>query len=91
MTNQQLAQRLHSAINHRLENYQHRLKATSLALHTLSPLQTLSRGYAIIKDQQQHIVRSSAEVKVGDRITAQLGQGQLQCAVEAVEENSDVL
>jgi len=84
MHNQQLAQRLQSAMKHTLENYQQRIKGNSLALHTLSPLQTLSRGYAINKNQQGHIIRNSHDVSIGDKITTQLGQGQLTCAVEAI-------
>ena len=82
--NQQLAQQLQRAMHHRLDSYQQRLKANSLALHTLSPLQTLSRGYAITKDQQGHIIRSSDDVQVGDQVSTQLGYGQLNCTVDAV-------
>ena len=89
MTNKQLARRLQSAMQHQLFDARQRLKSNSLALHTLSPLQTLSRGYAIIKDQQQRIVRRSNDVKPGDSITAQLGQGRLICAIEAIEDDNN--
>lgn len=85
MHNQQLSQRLQNAMKHSLESYHQRLKANGLALHTLSPLQTLSRGYAIVKDQQGRIIRSSKEVQIGDQVITQLGHGQLTCAVEAVD------
>jgi len=91
MTNQQLSQRLHLTMQHKLSDARLRLKSNGMALHTLSPLQTLSRGYAIIKDEKQRIVRNSKDVKPGDKITTQLGQGQLHCSIEAIEENHDAI
>ena len=84
MRNQQLSQRLQNAMKHTLESFQQRLQSNGLALHTLSPLQTLSRGYAIAKDSQGAIIRNSNDVKTGDKIITQLGHGQLTCAVEAI-------
>lgn len=84
MHNQQLSQRLQNAMKHTLESFQHRLKSNGLALHTLSPLQTLARGYAIAKDSQDRIIRDSSDVQIGDKIITQLGHGQLTCAVEAI-------
>lgn len=84
-TNQQLSQRLHNAMRHFMEKKQQRLKHCAQTLHTLSPLQTLGRGYAIIKDEQQNIIRNSSEVKSGDRISAQLGHGILNCSVDSTE------
>lgn len=83
--NQQLSQRLHSAMKHFMEKKQQRLQHCTQTLHTLSPLQTLGRGYAIVKDEHQHIIRSSNEVKPGDRISAQLGKGTLNCSVDSIE------
>ncbi len=85
MTNQQLSQRLQRAMQQQLSALRQRLKGNSLALHTLSPLQTLGRGYAIIKDEQQQIVRNSEQLQIGDKVSAQLGRGQIHCAVEAIE------
>ncbi|MEH6358171.1 MAG: exodeoxyribonuclease VII large subunit [Pseudomonadales bacterium] len=84
MHNQQLSQRLQNAMKHTLENFQHRLKSNGLALHTLSPLQTLARGYTITKDPQGRIIRDSSAVQIGDKIITQLGHGQLTSAVEAI-------
>lgn len=89
MTNQQLSQRLQRAMQQQLTDLRQRLKSNGLALHTLSPLQTLSRGYAIIKDEKQQIVRSSKQLQRGDKVSAQLGEGVIHCAVETIEENND--
>ena len=84
MHNQQLSQRLQNAMKHTLESFQQRLKSNGLALHTLSPLQTLARGYAITKDSRGRIIRDSSDVQIGDKIITQLRHGQLTCAVEAI-------
>lgn len=85
LSNRQLSQRLHHAMQHYLEKQRQRLQRNAQALHTLSPLQTLGRGYAIVKDPQQRIIRNSNQVKPGDRVSAQLSQGKLDCIVDTIE------
>lgn len=84
-TNQQLSQRLHSAMRYFIEKKRQRLQHNAQTLHALSPLQTLGRGYAILKDENQHILYNSIGVNPGDRISAQLGQGVLNCTVDSIE------
>ena len=48
---QALSQRLHSAINERLQTGQQRLAVACKSLDTISPLATLERGYAIVTKQ----------------------------------------
>lgn len=79
----QLEHRLFTIMQHRLESQKQKLLATSQALHTISPLATLQRGYAIVQQAQtQQIIRNANEVKCGDSIIAKLSQGQLTCRVE---------
>ncbi len=57
-------------------------QAVSL-LHNLSPLNTLKRGYAIVTTgEQEQVVRTSAEVTLGQRVLARLEQGTLTCEVK---------
>ncbi len=51
-------------------------------LDAISPLATLGRGYAIVRDANQRVLRASSGVKVGSEVTAQLGQGALVCEVK---------
>jgi len=54
-------------------------------LDDLSPLAILRRGYAVCYDEPGHaVVRSAAEVAVGDRVTVRLGEGSLGCVVDVV-------
>ena len=64
-----------------LEAQQHRLAIAAQTLHTASPLATLGRGYAIVRDAQQNVVSHYQQVNPGDRITALLQEGQLSCTV----------
>jgi exodeoxyribonuclease VII large subunit len=66
----------------RLETARTRLAQQARDLHTLSPLNTLSRGYAIvIRQRDGQIVRAAKEVEAGERIEARLSQGALLCEV----------
>lgn len=70
----------------RLENLHHRLAAKAHALETVSPLATLSRGYAIVTaEKTNNVIRQSDEVQVGDAVRARLHHGSLLCRVEEIE------
>ena len=60
--------------------------ATQLAvlsgrLHTVSPLRTLERGYAIVQDAAGNVLRSAAQVQPGDPITARVADGIIKATV----------
>jgi len=54
-------------------------------LEVLSPLRTLSRGYAIAATSDGTVVTSAAQLTEGDRIKIQLYRGTANCRVEALE------
>ncbi|MCF7981047.1 MAG: exodeoxyribonuclease VII large subunit [Pseudomonadales bacterium] len=85
MQSKQMEQRLKTSIKQIIRQRQQQLQANAQALHTLSPLETLQRGYAIVMNKERQIVRSATSVKIGDRVTAQLALGQLHCSVDAIE------
>lgn len=61
------------------------LKAGMGKLETLSPLKTLSRGYAICHDHQGQVLTKADPVQIGDRVDVRLHSGSLQCRVEGRE------
>ena len=68
--------------------HQKQLRITNAAatLDALSPLNTLSRGYAITTRQtDHHILRAAEEVQKGDKINVRLKQGSLDCIVKEVK------
>lgn len=82
----ELSRRLQQAMHLRLTQLQQRLATQAHALETVSPLATLSRGYAIVSVAETgKVLRSSDEVKAGDKVRAQLLRGQLLCRVEEIE------
>ncbi|MBT9097620.1 exodeoxyribonuclease VII large subunit [Methylovulum psychrotolerans] len=84
---QYLQQRLAQAMAHKLTGFRQRLAATSQTLHAVSPLATLSRGYALVSAAESgEIIRSSQQLKVGDKLAVRLGQGRVSSAVLSVED-----
>ncbi len=77
---QQLATGAHDA----LSDVRHRLALLGRALHSVSPLATLDRGYAIVKNAQGKVVTHAAAVKNGDEIRARLSKGELVANVTKV-------
>lgn len=81
-----LVKRLQIATVHVYNDRRTQLAATVRALEAVSPLATLSRGYAIIKKRpEKSIVRNSNDVQIGTHIEAQLGQGKIICSVNEIQ------
>jgi len=74
-------QRLRRAIALTLERKQTAVRHIGRALHAVSPLATLERGYAILFDDAGRVLRSVAATKTGDRLTARLADGELRVNV----------
>lgn len=78
--------RLAVAMRTLLAQHRQRLGAAARELEAVSPLATLSRGYAIVRAEgRPEVLRRADEVTPGDRITAKLGSGALSCRVESVQ------
>jgi len=73
----QLRQRMATAMSRRLERDRLRLTEQARTLHAVSPLATLERGYAIVFDQRDAVVKHAANVAIGDRLRVMLGDGEL--------------
>jgi len=77
-----LASRLLAALRARLQQTRMRLQEQSHALHTVSPLATLGRGYAIATTQDGGVLTSSGQVQPGATIHTRLAHGHLVSTVE---------
>lgn len=75
-------QRLRRTITNTLERDRLTLQHTARALHAVSPLATLERGYAILFDADGRVLRSSADATAGDAVTARLADGELSLHVD---------
>ncbi|HSM56546.1 MAG TPA: exodeoxyribonuclease VII large subunit [Candidatus Sulfomarinibacteraceae bacterium] len=79
-----LSMELDQAISRRLERAQNRTALATARLRTVSPLATLSRGYAIVRREDGDIVRSTAQVMAGDALRVQVSDGKFVVTVDEV-------
>ncbi|MDE0485213.1 MAG: exodeoxyribonuclease VII large subunit [Candidatus Poribacteria bacterium] len=70
------------AINDRLSAESKQLQSLAARLNGLSPLATLKRGYSICRTSSGDVVRSNAQINVGERLDVKLSQGNLVCTVD---------
>ena len=90
--NQQKLEFLNHRLGHNIKNIltqkSTQFTMTARTLHTVSPLATLDRGYAIVSQQNTDlrnktcIVQSYKDVKPNDEIRVRLSNGQLVCNVK---------
>jgi len=76
----ELGARLDHALRTGMARSVHRLELAQRALHTVSPLATLSRGFAIVTGPGG-LVTDAAQVAVGTEVTARLAHGTLDARV----------
>jgi exodeoxyribonuclease VII large subunit len=76
-----LTARLDRAMSRRLDRWQNRLMVVAARLATVGPLATLSRGYAIVRDGNGRIVRSTQQVSMGAALSVQVEDGAFEVTV----------
>jgi exodeoxyribonuclease VII large subunit len=77
-----LRQRLMQATVQRLETAQQKCQFLAERLQGLDPAAILQRGYAVVRQENQRVVRSPDDIQVGDRLTIDVAQGKIQVKVE---------
>src|SRR5579884_1382052 len=85
----QLRQRLDDAVSllqtrmeYLLSMRGERLRGASLRLHSLSPLLTIARGYAVVRrESNQQVVTRVEQVQPGDELSIQVTDGQISATV----------
>ncbi len=70
-----LVGRLETAVSRRLEQSRNRLAVMQASINAVSPLATLSRGYAIVRDGNGRVVRSTSNVTTADSLSVQVVDG----------------
>lgn len=81
---EQLRRRLINAQSNLLKSKQAEFTRLTAALHNLSPLNTLNRGFAIVTDEQGKVVYDSQSLAVGQRVDARVARGKLSCRIETI-------
>ncbi len=86
MQQQYLTERLIVSVEHKLDGLKQRIVNTSQTLHAVSPLATLSRGYAIVTElESTQIIRSAGQLKQGERVQTRLAEGRFTSKIEKIE------
>lgn len=78
------AQSLISATRQILNRRRERLEHLGQTLHVVSPLATLGRGYAIVRNENGDIVRDAHQLNAGDELQARVAQGEIRATVTSV-------
>lgn len=66
-------------------NRKHAFLMAVRALEQLSPLGVMQRGYAIVLDEAERVIRSIANTGVGRTISVVLSDGSLECNVNSIQ------
>lgn len=79
---QQYSQRLSLGFHHYLQQQRYQLNALHNQLTVLNPQNTLKRGYAIVADEEKHILRHPDEIHTQQKLTLHLAKGVAQITVK---------
>ncbi|MCR4442236.1 MAG: exodeoxyribonuclease VII large subunit [Peptococcaceae bacterium] len=72
-----------------LRNKRHELQVASGKLQSLSPLDTLARGFSICKDKNGRVVFRASQVELNETVGIQLFSGRLECVVTKKEDSGE--
>lgn len=84
---EQLTRRLQTAMQVHQADRNRRLAMAEAHLRQLSPLNVLSRGYAIVKDSRGAVLRSASEASAGDALRIRLQHGELDAVVSKAQDH----
>jgi exodeoxyribonuclease VII large subunit len=76
-----LGRRLTQTTRLRTERKRHHLAITASKLDLLSPLSVLGRGYALVKDEQGHLLARAAGLSVNQTLKVRFEDGEARCRV----------
>jgi exodeoxyribonuclease VII large subunit len=83
-----LTEMLQTRISHLLSLRAERLRGQALRLHSLSPLLTIARGYAVVRrDSDQAVITSTQQVQPGEQLTIQVRDGSIPVEVRQSHNN----
>ena len=81
----QIRQRLATAAESKVSDASHKIAILGRALHSVSPLATLDRGYAIVRrEDADAALMDTKDIKQGDDIRTRLARGEFTATVKKV-------
>ena len=85
-----LQQRLQFSLTRNLQSRSQQLHGLSRMLHSVSPLPTLARGFAVVKDSSGKVVTSITSVDPGAQTITYLADGALLSEVKEVQQDVSI-
>ena len=82
-----LKNRMTAAQNAVLNRHNQHYLTLAAKLDALSPLKVLTRGYAMLQNQENNVIRSVTQTSVGDGICITLRDGTVNATVTQIKEN----
>ena len=80
--------RLTAAHSQNIQRKKQRFIMAVSKLDAMSPLKVLTRGYALVRDEEKNVVRSVSQVRSGDSLTVSVSDGEIRTTVEEIKEVS---
>ncbi len=77
---------INKSIEGNLKEKQNAIFVFSEKLNDLSPLSTVARGFAIVKNNKGQVVKSVKNIKLGDFIEVNLKDGSIDCQVKDIKD-----
>ena len=71
-------------ITFRINYFTDRINQLAHNLHAISPLATMGRGYAIIKQENGRVVRQSGQLEINEQVLALFGKGSANLSVDKI-------
>ena len=62
-----------------------KLASLAASLDAMSPLKVLGRGFSLLENEAGEVIRTCADVTIGEKITATLADGKMICTVNECE------
>ncbi len=79
-----ISQRLETACINNVKKKESTLQKYAQALNIVSPLATLARGYAIVQDKNETIIREANKLTTGENVNLTLGKGSAKATITQV-------
>ncbi len=72
-------------IKNHLNSVRHRYEMGLQALDQLSPLQVMKRGYSVVRDEKDNVIKSITQPSIGAPLKVHLIDGTLNCMINSID------
>ncbi len=79
-----LQQRLQQCLQPQFEQLQQKIAFLAREMDAFSPLATLGRGYSLVKDEKNELIKSAAQLTKGQQVTVYFADNQALMTVDAL-------